>query len=258
MTDPALIAISPVDGRYRAKADPLRDTCSEFGLIRYRVYVEAMWFAFLADEPAIEELPALSASARTALEQLVDDFDVDDAAAVKAIEATTNHDVKAVEYWLKQALPPTRSWRPAEFVHFACTSKTSQPAYALLVRDARDRAVLPAIDDATGRRRPRPRPRGHADALADPRPARLADDPRKEIANVVARLRTQRARSPRSRPRRSTARSATSTPTVGLPEPVAVSGPSSSARSGSASTPRLRRSSRTTGSRAFDALARAT
>ena len=196
MTDPALIAISPVDGRYRAKADPLRDTCSEFGLIRYRVYVEAMWFAFLADEPAIEELPALSASARVALEQLVDDFDVDDAAAVKAIEATTNHDVKAVEYWLKQALSTHPELAPhAEFVHFACTSEDiNNLAYALLVRDARDRAILPAIDDVIGALVDLAR-----DHAGTPMLSRTHGQPAspttlgKEIANVVARLRNQRA-----------------------------------------------------------------
>lgn len=195
MSEFALTAISPVDGRYHAKADALRETCSEFGLIKYRVIVEARWFAFLAACPEIEELPPLTERAGEAIDSLLESFDVEDAAAVKAIEATTNHDVKAVEYWLKQAFETHPDLAPhTEFLHFACTSEDiNNLAYALLVRDARDHVLLPTIDAVFDALVELARP--HVDT---PMLSRTHGQPAspttlgKELANVVARMRAQR------------------------------------------------------------------
>ena len=120
----ALTAISPVDGRYGTKTAALRDAFSEYALIRERVRVEIEWLKALAAAPGIEELPAFSAAEVVQLDAIVEQFDVDAAAAVKAIEATTNHDVKAVEYFIKQRMASLPSLATAsEFVHFGCTSE---------------------------------------------------------------------------------------------------------------------------------------
>lgn len=137
--NPGLTAISPLDGRYQNKCQELAPICSEFGLMRYRVQVEARWLQTLAAEPGIGELPALSEEDRVALESLYRDFSTADAARIKEIEGITNHDVKAVEYFIKEKLQQ----RPGlaahlEFVHFACTSEDiNNLAYALMMRDAR-------------------------------------------------------------------------------------------------------------------------
>ncbi|WP_163558920.1 adenylosuccinate lyase [Halomonas sp. NO4] len=120
----ALTALSPVDGRYAAKAASLREHFSEFGLIRARVTVEVRWLQRLAEQPGITEVPPLSAAATAFLEALVRDFSVPDAERIKAIEATTNHDVKAVEYFLKERIAEVSELHAVtEFVHFACTSE---------------------------------------------------------------------------------------------------------------------------------------
>ena len=119
-----LTALSPLDGRYHNKLDSLRPCFSEFALIRNRVVVEIEWLKALGAEPAIAEVPAFSAATLDELERIKTDFSEIDAAAVKAIEARTNHDVKAVEYWLKERLTGNAEvMKVSEFIHFACTSE---------------------------------------------------------------------------------------------------------------------------------------
>ena len=191
----SLLAISPLDGRYQSKIDDLRPIVSEFGLIRYRVIVEIRWLEALAAAPQITEVPPLSDEARAFLDRLLDDFSPEDAAAVRAIEATTNHDVKAVEYWIKDKLGPnTELAALLEFVHFACTSEdVNNLSYALMLRDARDEVVLPEIDRVIAALRQM------AGDFADlPMLSRTHGQPAtpttlgKEIANVGARMLRQR------------------------------------------------------------------
>ena len=120
----ALSAISPVDGRYGSKVESLRPIFSEFGLIKYRVTVEVRWLQKLAETDAIAEVPAFSAEATAVLNAIVSEFNEDDALAIKKIEATTNHDVKAVEYFLKEKIADNAELNAVtEFIHFACTSE---------------------------------------------------------------------------------------------------------------------------------------
>src|SRR5690606_1954216 len=120
----ALTAISPVDGRYGSKTADLRQYFSEFGLIKYRVTVEVRWLQFLATTKGITEVPSLSASANEVLDSIVANFNLEDAQRVKDIEATTNHDVKAVEYLLKEKVANNAELAAiSEFIHFACTSE---------------------------------------------------------------------------------------------------------------------------------------
>jgi adenylosuccinate lyase len=144
----SLTALSPIDGRYAEKTFSLREIFSEYGLIRYRVRVELAWLEALAAHPAIKEVPELSPGARKLLERIGEKFDVAQAQRVKAIEDTTNHDVKAVEYYLKERISAQRELAPLkEFVHFACTSEDiNNLAYALMLRDARETVLLPALD----------------------------------------------------------------------------------------------------------------
>ena len=140
-------ALSPLDGRYAAKLAPLRPLMSELGYMRRRVQVEVAWFVNLSDAGFAEFKP-LSAGARTYLLKLVRNFSEADALAIKEIEKTTNHDVKAVEYWLKgkfESRPELQ--RAGEFVHFACTSEDiNNTSHALQLRAARDVVLLPALD----------------------------------------------------------------------------------------------------------------
>ncbi len=144
-----LTALSPVDGRYASKTAALRGFCSESGLIRRRLIVELRWFQALCQEAAIPELPALSASADEFINQLIANFQLEDAQIVKDIEAVTNHDVKAVEYFLKQKfrqLPELAEH--AEFLHFACTSEDiNNLAYALMLRDVYSQQVQPPLEN---------------------------------------------------------------------------------------------------------------
>ena len=135
-----LNAISPIDGRYAKATDPLRDTFSEFGLIRARVLVEIRWLEALASHPGIRELEDLDDSTSTALNAVIDEFDESDAAEVKRIERSTNHDVKAVEYFLRERFSnEPRLARLSEFIHFGCTSEDiNNLAYACMLKDARD------------------------------------------------------------------------------------------------------------------------
>ena len=143
-----LTALSPVDGRYASRCAELRGIFSEAGLVRARVRVEAAWLQALAACPGIVELRGLTASDLAAVAQVAAEFGDEDAAAVKAIERETNHDVKAVEYYIKGRLANHPAWKPRlEFVHFACTSEDiNNLAYALMCLEARDRVLLPRLE----------------------------------------------------------------------------------------------------------------
>ena len=195
MSDAQLLALSPLDGRYAGKVDALRPIFSEFGLIKARVKVEVEWLLALAAEPGIVELQPFSASAESRLHALADHLEVADAARVKEIERTTNHDVKAVEYLIKERLKDDAELGPAlEFVHFACTSEDiNNLSYALMLNEARNRVLLPKLDALIAKLRGM----AHAHA-ALPMLARTHGQTAspttvgKELANVVARLQRQR------------------------------------------------------------------
>lgn len=143
----ALTAVSPVDGRYGSKTIALRSIFSEYGLLKYRTIVEIRWLQKLADTAAITEVPAFSDEANQYLNEIAANFSEDDANRIKTIERTTNHDVKAVEYFLKEkveALPELHA--VSEFIHFACTSEDiNNTSHALMLKEARDEVILPAI-----------------------------------------------------------------------------------------------------------------
>jgi len=143
-----LAALSPLDGRYATTVDPLRAFFSEQALIRYRVRIELAWLEALAAERSIKELKPFAPKTRTQLESLVKAFSERDAEHIKNIEAETNHDVKAIEYWLKAKLGGNaEAQRSLEFIHFACTSEDiNNLAYALMVRESRDEVMLPRLD----------------------------------------------------------------------------------------------------------------
>ena len=194
MSDAALTALSPVDGRYHAKADPLRAIFSEYGLIRARVRVEVEWLLALAAEPGITELAALDTGAVARLRGLAEHFGVEDAARVKAIERETNHDVKAVEYFIKERLRDDAALAPAlEFVHFACTSEDiNNLAYALMLQEARETVLVPALERII--RTLRAMAHAHAALPMLSRTHGQTASPTtlgKELANVVARLERQ-------------------------------------------------------------------
>jgi adenylosuccinate lyase len=146
-----LTAISPVDGRYGPKTEALRPIFSEYGLIKYRVMIEVRWLQHLSEIAEIKELPSFSKEANELLNSLVDDFSEDDAYQVKNIERTTNHDVKAVEYLLREKIINNPEiLKVIEFFHFALTSEDiNNTAYALMLRDARDLVLLPVISEVT-------------------------------------------------------------------------------------------------------------
>ncbi|HKK51573.1 MAG TPA: adenylosuccinate lyase, partial [Myxococcota bacterium] len=148
MEPSSLLAISPLDGRYERKLADLRPLVSELGLIRYRVEVELEWLRALSEASEIPEVPPLSEVGRAHLEALVADFSSKDGAEIREIEARTNHDVKAVEYWLKDRLASHPELAPTlEFVHFACTSEDiNNLAYASMLRDVREKVLLPEVD----------------------------------------------------------------------------------------------------------------
>ncbi|WP_448565318.1 adenylosuccinate lyase [Thalassotalea ganghwensis] len=144
----ALSAISPVDGRYGSKAAALRPIFSEFGLIKYRVTVEVRWLQKLAATAEIKEVPAFSAAANQVLDDIVANFNEQDATRVKTIEATTNHDVKAVEYFLKEKVADNEELNAiTEFIHFACTSEDiNNLSHGLMLHECRETVLLPSID----------------------------------------------------------------------------------------------------------------
>ncbi len=193
----SLTSLSPVDGRYAGKVDVLRPILSEYGLIRYRVLVEIRWLQALSRESAITEVPLLGDEASQHLEAIITEFSESDAERVKTIERTTNHDVKAVEYFLKERIAGVPELvRVSEFIHFACTSEDiNNLAYALMLREARAAVLLPQMDGLieviTGM--------AHGFA-GQPMLSRTHGQPAtpttvgKEFANVAARLQRQRER----------------------------------------------------------------
>jgi adenylosuccinate lyase len=190
----ALLALSPLDGRYAAKVAPLAAHFSEFALIRARVRIEVTWLVALADEPGIAEIAPFGKEARVALEVAFNSFSPADALRVKAIERTTNHDVKAVEYWMRERFAGVPEIaRSGEFIHFACTSEDiNNLAYGLMLAEARQAIVLPALREIAAALRAL----AHANA-AVPMLSRTHGQPAtpttlgKEMANVYARLERQ-------------------------------------------------------------------
>ena len=196
MTLSTLTAINPIDGRYGDKTAELRPYFSEFGLIYYRVYVEIRWFQFLASQRKIKELPALGDEENNFLEKLIVDFDETEAAIVKSNEATTNHDVKAVEYYLKSKFVGSgisSLEKNIEFIHFACTSEDiNNLSHALMLKDGRDNVLRPLMDDVNQKLAEFARDYANLPMLSRTHgqtatPTTLG----KEFANVVARLRRQ-------------------------------------------------------------------
>ena len=190
-----LTAISPTDGRYGDKTEDLRPLFSEFGLIHHRVMVEVRWLQALADNDSIAEVPAFDHKTNALLDGIVQHFNVEDAQRVKNIERTTNHDVKAVEYFLKEKIQGNTTLEAVnEFIHFACTSEDiNNLSYAMMLKSGRDTVMIPVMDDIIH----------NLAALAH----ELAEQPMlsrthgqtaspttvgKELANVVHRLRQQR------------------------------------------------------------------
>jgi adenylosuccinate lyase len=190
----ALTAISPLDGRYGSKTIPLRAIFSEFGLIRARVEVEIRWLQRLADHDAIPEVPAFSATTNAQLDRIVSDFNEADAQRIKDIEATTNHDVKAVEYFIKEKFADNDELQAVnEFVHFACTSEDiNNLSHGLMLKAGRDQVIVPMMKDIAEAIRKLAHEyaaipmlsRTHGQTAS---PSTLG----KEMANVVARLERQ-------------------------------------------------------------------
>ena len=190
----ALNALSPLDGRYQSKVDPLRPFFSEYALIKHRALVEVEWLKALAAAPSIKEIQAFSPSTIQELDAAINNFGESDAAQVKAIEMRTNHDVKALEYWLKDKFANNAEIKKAsEFIHFACTSEDiNNLSHALMLKNAREQVMLPSLAGLIAR----------LTELAN----QLADQPMlsrthgqtaspstmgKELANVVYRLKRQ-------------------------------------------------------------------
>ena len=190
-----LTAISPVDGRYGSKTVDLRPIFSEYGLIRARVQVEVRWLQALAGNPQIIEVPPLSEGAEAALNGILDNFTTADAGLVKEIERETNHDVKAVEYFLKRKIAGNGELEAiSEFIHFACTSEDiNNLSHALMLQQGREQQLLPEMDQLIEA----VRKLAHAHAEI-PMLARTHGQPAspttlgKEMANVVYRLQRQR------------------------------------------------------------------
>ncbi len=143
----ALSAVSPIDGRYGSKTVALRGIFSEFGLIKRRVLVELRWLQCLAAHESIPEVPTLSPAATEAVNEIADNFSELDARRVKEIETSTNHDVKAVEYFIKERFADSEELKSiGEFVHFACTSEDiNNLSHALMLRDGMQGVLLPAM-----------------------------------------------------------------------------------------------------------------
>ncbi|MBL1142823.1 MAG: adenylosuccinate lyase [Proteobacteria bacterium] len=145
----ALTAISPIDGRYQNKTDSLRPIFSEYGLFRFRVEVEIEWLKALANHSGIKEIAPFSKNSIKILDKIKNDFSVADAKAIKKIERTTNHDVKAVEYFIRDKIKTNRALKQAsQFIHFACTSEDiNNLSHALMLKEARDDVLLPKLNE---------------------------------------------------------------------------------------------------------------
>ncbi len=191
----ALSAISPVDGRYGSKVKALRPIFSEFGLIKYRVTVEVRWLQKLAATAEITEVPTFSAEANAALDAIVANFREDDAMRIKTIEATTNHDVKAVEYFLKEQVANNEELNAVtEFIHFACTSEDiNNLSHGLMLKECREQVLLPVVDEILAEIKALA-----VEYQAIPMMCRTHGQPAspstmgKEFANVYVRLKRQR------------------------------------------------------------------
>ena len=186
-----LRALSPTDGRYAAHVAPLRDVCSEYGLLRFRVLVEVRWLQALADLPELPELEPLDSIQKSVLNGIVDDFALEDAERIKQIEETTNHDVKAVEYFLRERIEDGMEAKNlGDFIHFACTSEDiNNLSYALILRHAKDDVLHPAMRDIGVKLRTLAN--DYADLPMLSRTHGQAASPTtvgKEFANVAARL----------------------------------------------------------------------
>ncbi|WP_305967210.1 adenylosuccinate lyase [Marinobacter salsuginis] len=190
----ALTAISPVDGRYGSKVSVFREIFSEYGLIRNRVTVEIRWLQKLAAHPGVTEVPQFSAEANKVLDSLVNEFSLQDAERIKDIERTTNHDVKAVEYFIKEKIAGVPELHAVtEFVHFACTSEDiNNLSHALMLREGLDHGLLPAMDRVVDKLAQLAH--DHAQQPMLSRTHGQTASPTtvgKELANVVHRLRRQ-------------------------------------------------------------------
>ncbi len=191
----SLTAVSPIDGRYGSKTDILRPIFSEYGLIHHRVMVEVRWLQHLAAATQISEVPAFSAHAQTVLDNIVEQFSLEDAQRVKNIERSTNHDVKAVEYFLKEKITGnTELEKVSEFIHFACTSEDiNNLSHALMLTEARNQIILGQLDELIDSIRKMAHDYADIPMLAHTHgqpasPTTIG----KEMANVVARLQRQR------------------------------------------------------------------
>ena len=191
----SLTAISPIDGRYASKTKALRPYFSEYGLLRARVEVELRWLHLLGANADIAEVPKLSTEAENFINEMITHFSVEDAAEIKEIERTTNHDVKAVEYFIKRKFEANEELNNvSEFVHFACTSEDiNNTSYGIMVKQARDEVILPEMDTLIASLR-----KLALEHVATPMMARTHGQPAspttlgKELANVVQRLELQR------------------------------------------------------------------
>ena len=189
-----IAALSPLDGRYAKSVEALRPVFSEYGLMRARVRVELSWLKALAAEPKIVEVPPFDEAVLAEIDDVIAGFSLDDAAAVKAIEATTNHDVKAIEYWLKERFAGVPAVSAvSEFVHIFCTSEDiNNLSHALMLREARDEVLLPKLAEVSDKLRSL----AH-ELAAVPMMSRTHGQPAtpttlgKEVANVLYRLERQ-------------------------------------------------------------------
>jgi adenylosuccinate lyase len=194
MDTSALMAISPLDGRYQEKSAQLRAIFSEYGLIKFRVIVEIRWLEMLSEFADLPEIPRLSPHAKNLLDDIIENFSIQDALRVKHIESGINHDVKAVEYFIKEKIGGNEELGAiSEFIHFGCTSEDiNNLAYGLMLQTARQQCILPALDDLLMLLR-----RFAHDHAGLPMLARTHGQPAtpttagKEIANVIARLQRQ-------------------------------------------------------------------
>lgn len=190
----ALTALSPLDGRYQRQTEPLRPIFSEWGLIRRRVLVELRWLEALAAEPGVAEVPPLSTDAIRFLRDLGENFDAAKAGEVKAIEATTAHDVKAVEYWIKRQLQNQPELKAiSEFVHFACTSEDiNNLAYALMLKDVRETVLVSALTRVLGELRSIAQDTAELSMLSRTHGQTASPTTMgKEMRNVIARIERQ-------------------------------------------------------------------
>lgn len=194
METAALMAISPLDGRYHEKLTHLRAIFSEYGLMKFRVIVEIRWLEILSELANIPELPKLSAPAKKILNNIIDQFSDQDALRIKQIESGINHDVKAVEYFIKERIEHNKELAPiCEFIHFGCTSEDiNNLAYGLMLHAARQQCILPALDEILALLQHHAHEHAHIAMMS-----RTHGQPAtpttigKEFANIIARLKRE-------------------------------------------------------------------